>query len=68
MADQAPNSHITLGHEGVQVGLGPAQGIQAGEHVVADGDVHGAQVIGVERECLAVVGGGDELGDSDNLA
>jgi hypothetical protein len=33
----------------VQVGSGPAQGVEAAEHVVADCDVHCAQLERVER-------------------
>ena len=66
--DHRAHAGVTVGNQRVQVGTAPAQRIQAAQHVVADGDVDGAQLEQVEREGLAVVGGGDEACDARDLA
>lgn len=53
-----------VGDERVQIGPAPAQGIQTAQHVVADRDVHGAQLEQVELAGLAVVTGGQEASDA----
>ena len=65
--DQCSQTSITVGNERVQVCFGPAQRVEADEHVVADGDIDGADVEEVEGERLTVVGRGDELDDVADL-
>ena len=59
---------VTVGNQRVQVGLAPAKGIQAAQHVVADRDVDSAKLEQVELEGLAVVRGGQEARDAWDLA
>ena len=62
--DHGTHARVTVGNERVQVGTAPAQRVQAAQHVVADGDVDGAQLERVELEGLAVVGRREEAGDA----
>lgn len=66
--ENAEHPFLAIGHQFVQIGLGPAQGIEAAQHVVADGDIDGTQLIGIKRKHLAVERRGEEAGNSPDLA
>jgi hypothetical protein len=63
--DDLANAEIPVGHQRVEIGATPTQRVQAIHHVVGNLDVHGAQL---ERESLAVVGGGEKAGDANDLS
>jgi len=66
--DDLANAEIPVGHQRVEIGATPMQRVQAIHHVVGNLDVHGAQLEQVERESLAVVGGGEKAGDANDLS
>lgn len=47
-----------MGDKQVQILSSPAQGIQADQHVVTDGNIDGAQVTGIELKRLSIKGVG----------
>jgi hypothetical protein len=50
--DDGTHAGVTTGNQHVQVGTAPAQRVQAAQHVVADRDVDGAKLEGVQLEGL----------------
>ena len=66
--DHGAHARVSVGDQRVQVGAAPAQRVEAAQHVVADGDVDGAKLEGVQLEGLAVVGRGEEASDARDLA
>ena len=55
------DADVTVWDVRVQIGASPSRRIQAPQHVVAVGDVYGAEIEEIEREVLPVVGDCDIL-------
>ena len=66
--DPGQDADVTVWDVRVQIGASPSQRIQAPQHVVAVGDVYGAEIEEIEREVLPVVGDCDKLDHAENLA